>query len=96
MRVFPVYNCLIAAHRPTGDTRPVPQTRRTGGTCWPHGIRRRSLFGSAAKGTAQPDSDADLLVEFAPGATPSFLDIAGIEAELSAPRCLAPTGHWPA
>jgi len=46
-------------------------------------IRRLSLFGSVLKGTARPDSDVDLLVEFAPEARPSLLDLAGIEQELS-------------
>jgi predicted nucleotidyltransferase len=36
------------------------------------------------KGTARPDSDVDLLVEFEPGATPTLLDMATIEEELSA------------
>ena len=46
-------------------------------------IRRLSLFGSVLKGTARPDSDVNLLVEFAPEARPSLLDLAGIEQELS-------------
>ena len=51
--------------------------------CRRHGIRRLSLFGSVLKGTAQPDSDVDLLVEFEPAAVPGLLGIAAIEAELS-------------
>lgn len=47
-------------------------------------IRCLSLFGSVLKGTARPDSDVDLLIEFEPGARPSLLDLAGIELELSA------------
>jgi len=47
-------------------------------------IRRLSLFGSALKGASRPDSDVDLLVEFARQARPSFLDLAEIEQELSA------------
>jgi uncharacterized protein len=46
-------------------------------------IRRLSLFGSALKGTARPDSDIDLLVEFVPGKEPGLLGVADIEAELS-------------
>ena len=34
--------------------------------CRQHHIRRLSLFGSVLKGTAQQDSDVDLLVEFEP------------------------------
>ena len=37
-----------------------------------------SLFGSVLKGTAHPDSDVDLLVEFEPDAAPSLLDLAAI------------------
>ncbi len=51
--------------------------------CRRRGIRRLSLFGSVLKGTAGPDSDVDLLVEFERGATPSLLNIAEIEQELS-------------
>jgi predicted nucleotidyltransferase len=46
-------------------------------------IRRLSLFGSTLKGSARPDSDIDLLVEFEPGATPGLLTLAQIEIDLS-------------
>ncbi len=52
--------------------------------CRRHHIRRLSLFGSVLKGTAGPDSDVDMLVEFEPGGAPGLLGLAGIEAELSA------------
>jgi len=51
--------------------------------CRRHRIRRLSLFGSVLKGSARPDSDVDMLVEFEPAATPSLLDMATIEGELS-------------
>lgn len=51
--------------------------------CRRRGIRRLSLFGSVLKGTARPDSDIDLLVEFDPDARPSYFDLADIEQELS-------------
>jgi uncharacterized protein len=51
--------------------------------CRRHNIRRLSLFGSRLKGTAQVDSDVDLLVEFEPQAKTSLLDMARIEIELS-------------
>jgi predicted nucleotidyltransferase len=51
--------------------------------CQRHGICRLSLFGSVLKGTARPDSDIDLLVEFAPGRKPSYFKLAEIESELS-------------
>lgn len=51
--------------------------------CRRHRIRKLSLFGSVLKGTARPDSDVDLLVEFFPEARPTLLDMAQIEIELS-------------
>lgn len=51
--------------------------------CEQHHIRSLSLFGSQLKGTAGPDSDIDLLVEFEPGAPITLLDMAGMEIELS-------------
>jgi len=51
--------------------------------CERHHIRRLSLFESTLKGTARPDSDVDLLVEFPPEARPTLLDMAQIEIELS-------------
>ena len=41
--------------------------------CRRYGIRRLSLFGSTLKGTSNPGSDVDLLVELQPGANPSLL-----------------------
>ncbi len=51
--------------------------------CLAHGIRRLSLFGSQAKGTAHSESDIDLLVEFDPGREPGLIGLAAIETELS-------------
>lgn len=51
--------------------------------CRRHRIRRLALFGSTLKGTARPDSDVDLLVEFEPHAKPSLFTMARIEMELS-------------
>jgi predicted nucleotidyltransferase len=51
--------------------------------CRRHHIRRLSLFGSTLKGTARPDSDIDLLVEFEPGKVPGYLGMARIESQLS-------------
>ena len=52
--------------------------------CLRHSVRKLSLFGSQLKGTARPDSDIDLLVEFLPQAKPTYFDLADIEIELSA------------
>ena len=51
--------------------------------CRTNQIGRLALFGSQLKGTARPDSDIDLLVEFLPEARPTLLDMARIEIELS-------------
>jgi uncharacterized protein len=51
--------------------------------CEAHHIRRLALFGSQLKGTARPDSDVDLLVEFDRDHMPSLLGVAAMEIELS-------------
>lgn len=53
------------------------------GFCRKQHIRRLSLFGSTLAGTARPDSDVDLLVEFELGWEPGLLGLATMEAELS-------------
>lgn len=61
-------------HLSNGDLAPL---------CRRHGIQRLAVFGSRLKGTARPDSDLDLLVEFAPGRTPGLLGMSTIEIELT-------------
>ena len=51
--------------------------------CEIHHIRQLALFGSQAKGTARPDSDVDLLVDFEPQNVPGLLGMAAMEEELS-------------
>ncbi len=48
------------------------------------GVRRFGLFGSFVKGTQQPDSDIDLLVEFEPGrkSFDGFMSLAYLLEEL--------------
>ena len=50
--------------------------------CREHHVQRLSLFGSRLKGTHQPDSDVDLLVEFEPGHAPSMFGLVRMEAQL--------------
>ena len=52
--------------------------------CQVHGIRRLAIFGSALRADFGPESDVDVLVEFAPDRAPGLLSIAGMEIELSA------------
>ena len=42
------------------------------------------MFGSRLQGTANPESDIDLLVEFEAGRAPGLLGLSEMEAELSA------------
>ena len=51
--------------------------------CEKHHIRRLALFGSQLSGTAGPDSDIDLLVEFDPAHIPGLMGIASMEIELT-------------
>lgn len=46
-------------------------------------ITKLTLFGSQARGDARPDSDVDLLVEYAPDADWSLLDIARLHEEMA-------------
>jgi predicted nucleotidyltransferase len=55
----------------------------TAAFCQRHGIVRLSLYGSVLREDFGPDSDIDVLVEFAPGQTPSLLDLGGMQVELS-------------
>jgi predicted nucleotidyltransferase len=48
-----------------------------------NGVKSLSLFGSTMKGTSTPQSDIDLLVAFEESATPTLLDLARMEFELS-------------
>ena len=63
------------------------------------GVRRLALFGSVRRDTARPDSDVDLLVEFAPGeksfdhfmALGDLLErVLGHRVELVTPESLSP------
>jgi predicted nucleotidyltransferase len=57
---------------------------RLGEYCRQHHIARLSFFGSVLRDDFGDDSDIDVLVEFEPGHTPGFLQVAQIERELSA------------
>ena len=58
-------------------------TRELRAFCVKHHIRKLSIFGSVLRGTAGPDSDVDILVEFAPGARIGLIHLARIERELA-------------
>lgn len=56
---------------------------RVAAFCRRHHIRRLALFGSVLRDDFRPDSDVDVLVEFAPGSRVDFFQLVDMEDELS-------------
>jgi predicted nucleotidyltransferase/predicted nucleic acid-binding protein len=52
--------------------------------CRKYGVRKLSLFGSAARDELTPKSDVDLIVEFKPGEAPSLWDFPKMQDSFSA------------
>lgn len=52
--------------------------------CRQYGVRKLSLFGSAARGDMTPESDVDLMVEFEPGSRASLWDLPAMQQSFSA------------
>lgn len=50
--------------------------------CRKRGVARLSLFGSVLRDDFGPESDIDVLVEFASGKTPSLLTLGAMQQEL--------------
>jgi hypothetical protein len=62
-----------AAPRERGSTLPELVDRDAlAAACRRHHIQWLAVFGSHARGNARPESDVDVLVDFAPGMTPGF------------------------
>lgn len=51
--------------------------------CVKHRVRVLRVFGSAARGTLSPESDIDLLIEFAPGVDPDLFALGGMQQDLT-------------
>ena len=51
--------------------------------CKKNYIKKPSLFGSALRGSLEPESDVDILVEFEEGRTPGLFSIVRMEMELT-------------
>lgn len=66
----------MVAQKPTFDEAGIADF------CRRRGIRRLAVFGSVLREDFGPESDIDVLVEFAPGATPG-LAFFGMEDELT-------------
>ncbi len=65
-------------------SQPIPPPAKIKRLCRKFGIARLALFGSAARGEMTPESDIDLLVEFAPDSKVSLFDIPAIQEAFSA------------
>jgi predicted nucleotidyltransferase len=52
--------------------------------CRKYGVRKLSVFGSAARGEMKPESDVDLMVEFDPASTTSLWDYPAMQDDFSA------------
>jgi len=60
--------------RASSQTPLIPSVDREAlvAVCHRHHVTWLAVFGSHARGTARPDSDVDVVVDFAPGKTPGF------------------------
>ena len=52
--------------------------------CRRYGVKELSLFGSAVRGGMLPESDIDIMVEFAPGARIGLIKFESLACELEA------------
>jgi predicted nucleotidyltransferase len=75
---------------------------RLAGICDRYGIAKLEVFGSQARGTAQPDSDIDVLYTLRPGRklgweieqlTDELTGLLGRKVDLISPRSLHPLLH---
>jgi predicted nucleotidyltransferase len=62
---------------------PAISKRELSAICRQYGVRKMSLFGSAARNELRPDSDVDLLVEFKPTSKTTLFDLVHMQDKLS-------------
>ena len=67
---------------PSNGLPAIPK-RELAAICKKYGVRKMSLFGSAARNQLRPDSDVDLLVEFKPTSKTTLFDLVHMQDELS-------------
>lgn len=68
---------------PTAGRLPEVDLRALAAICRKYGVKKMSLFGSAARNELRPESDVDLLVEFKRSSKTSYFDFARLQDELS-------------
>ncbi len=68
---------------PGGLSRVHLDTAKIEAFCHANGIARIRLFGSVLRPDFGPDSDIDVLLEFAPGVDPDLFELGGIQQDLS-------------
>jgi uncharacterized protein len=78
----PLASYDVASGRRGSGSIHVP-ARAIAALCRRYGVKKMSLFGSAARGELGPESDVDLLVEFRRDSKTSSLDMVDMQAELS-------------
>jgi predicted nucleotidyltransferase len=62
---------------------PELDARALGAICRRYGVKKMSLFGSAARNELRPESDVDLMVEFKPRSRTTLFDLVDLQEELS-------------
>jgi predicted nucleotidyltransferase len=71
---------VVSPHHASLD---VP-VKKIAALCRRYGVKKLSLFGSAARGEMNPESDVDLMVEFEPASKVSLWDMPRMQADFSA------------
>lgn len=67
----------------TGQVRIAMPMGEIAAFCRQHRINRLAVFGSALRDDFRPDSDVDVLVEFAEGVTPGLFGLGAMQMALS-------------
>ena len=70
------------AAEPRSAPMAVP-AKKIAALCRRYGVKKLSLFGSAARGELTPESDIDLMVEFKPASKVTLWDMPKLQAEFS-------------